>query len=178
MILLIGGASHTGKTLLARRLVERTGFSCLSLDLLKMGLIRSGFTALTPEDDEALTGLLWPIAREMIRTALENGQDLIVEGVYIPPAWRDGFRPEELAQIRCRFLVMTEDYIRHHFADIRGWASVVEKRLDDSGCTLEGVLEDNRSCLARCHRCDLLLIDGEYAVDWAPEGLLKENERS
>ena len=117
MILLIGGASHTGKTLLARRLVERTGFSCLSLDLLKMGLIRSGFTALTPEDDEALTGLLWPIAREMIRTALENGQDLIVEGVYIPPAWRDGFRPEELAQIRCRFLVMTEDYIRHHFAD-------------------------------------------------------------
>ena len=114
----------------------------------------------------------------IVYTALENEQDLIVEGVYIPPAWRDGFRPEELAQIRCRFLVMMEDYIRHHFADIRDWASVVEKRLDDSGCTLEGVLEDNRSCLARCHRCDMLLIDGEYAVDWVPEVPLKENERS
>lgn len=178
MILLIGGASHTGKTLLARRMVERTGFFCLSLDLMKMGLIRSGFTTLTPEDDEELTGLLWPIAREMIRTALENGQDLIVEGVYIPPTWRDGFRADELAQIRCCFLVMTEDYIRHHFPDIQGWASVVEKRVDDSGCTLEGVIKDNRSCLERCRSCDLLLIDGDYAVDWEPEKAGKENKGS
>ena len=53
MIILIAGASHTGKTLLASRLIEKyvyqgRVYSCLSLDLLKMGLIRSGNTALTP----------------------------------------------------------------------------------------------------------------------------------
>ena len=32
MILLITGASHTGKTLLAQRLLERTGFPYLSVD--------------------------------------------------------------------------------------------------------------------------------------------------
>ena len=53
MIFLIAGASHTGKTLLAQKLLEKYKYPYLSLDLLKMGLIRSGNTALTPEDDEA-----------------------------------------------------------------------------------------------------------------------------
>lgn len=51
MIILITGASHTGKTALAQRLLERYRYPVLSLDLLKMGLIRSGQTSLTPEDD-------------------------------------------------------------------------------------------------------------------------------
>ena len=45
-----------------------------------MGLIRSGNTVLTPEDDDALTDYLWPIVREIIKTAIENKQNLIVEG--------------------------------------------------------------------------------------------------
>lgn len=93
MVVLIAGASHSGKTLLAQRLVEKTHYPCLSLDLLKMGLIRSGQTTLTPQDDEALTACLWPIAREMVKTALENRQNLIVEGCYIPFTWQDSFRP-------------------------------------------------------------------------------------
>ena len=54
MVILVTGASHTGKTLLAQRLLEKYRYPCISIDLLKMGLIRSGNTALTPEDDEAL----------------------------------------------------------------------------------------------------------------------------
>ena len=80
MVILITGASHTGKTLLAQRLVRKYGCSCLSMDLLKMGLIRSGNTHLTPEDDQELEACLWPIVREIIKTAVENRQDLIVEG--------------------------------------------------------------------------------------------------
>ena len=48
-----------------------------------MGLIRSGITDLTPEDDDELTDYLWPIVREIIKTAVENEQNLIVEGCYI-----------------------------------------------------------------------------------------------
>ena len=54
MIMLISGASHTGKTLLAQRLLQKYQYPYLSIDLLKMGLIRSGSTTLTPEDDREL----------------------------------------------------------------------------------------------------------------------------
>ena len=72
MIILITGASHTGKTLLAQKLLEKYKYPYLPIDHLKMGLIRSGNTELTPEDDEALTGYLWPIIRESVKTAIEN----------------------------------------------------------------------------------------------------------
>ena len=100
MIVLIGGASHTGKTAAAQRLLERYHYPYLSIDHLKMGLIRSGQTSLTPEDDCELTGYLWPIVREMIKTAIENEQNLIVEGCYIPYTWRESFEAEYLAHIR------------------------------------------------------------------------------
>lgn len=83
MIILIAGASHTGKTLLAQRLLEKYGYPYLSIDHLKMGLIRSGYTSLTPEScDRELTDYLWPVVREIIKTAIENRQNLIVEGCY------------------------------------------------------------------------------------------------
>ncbi len=85
MIIIITGASHTGKTLLAQRMLEEYKFPYLSIDHLKMGLIRSGNTNLTPECDDALTEYLWPIIREIIKTAVENMQNLIIEGCYIPP---------------------------------------------------------------------------------------------
>ena len=126
MIILITGASHTGKTALAQRLLERYGYPYLSIDHLKMGLIRSGNTVLTPlSDDRALTAYLWPIVREMIKTAIENRQNLIVEGCYIPLEWQADFDAEYLEKIRCYCLVMSENYIQCHFADIRKYANVI-----------------------------------------------------
>lgn len=87
MVILIAGESHTGKTLLAQKLLEAYRYPCLSLDHLKMGLIRSGQCALSPESDDAeLTRYLWPIVREMIKTCIENRQNMIIEGCYIPLA--------------------------------------------------------------------------------------------
>ena len=91
MVILITGASHTGKTLLAQRMLEKYKYPAFSIDHLKMGLIRSGNTSLTPLDDDALTDYLWPIVMEMIKTAIENRQNLIVEGCYVPFDWRKDF---------------------------------------------------------------------------------------
>ena len=91
MIILITGASHTGKTALAQKLLEKYQYPYLSIDHLKMGLIRSGNTELTPMDDAELTEYLWPIVREMIKTAIENKQNLIIEGCYIPFDWQKDF---------------------------------------------------------------------------------------
>jgi len=110
MIILITGASHTGKTVLAQRLLEKYKYPYLSVDHLKMGLIRSGNTDLTPMSDEAdLTAYLWPVVREIIKTAIENQQNLIVEGCYIPFDWTADFTQEYLKNIKYYCLVMTED---------------------------------------------------------------------
>lgn len=70
MIVLIAGASHTGKTVLAQKLLEKYKIPYFSIDHLKMGLIRSGNTNLTPEDDKELEAYLWPIIREILTTIL------------------------------------------------------------------------------------------------------------
>jgi gluconate kinase len=147
MIILITGASHTGKTALAQRLLEKRHIPYLSIDHLKMGLIRSGQTALTPEDDEALTAYLWPIVREIIKTAIENRQDLIVEGCYVPFGWRRDFDERYVSKIRFLCLAMTDAYIDAHFDEIARHACDIEARLDDSDCTIERLKEENRTMI-------------------------------
>jgi len=168
MIILIAGASHTGKTALAQKLLEEYKYPYLSIDHLKMGLIRSNNTELTPtSDDSDITVYLWPIVREMIKTAIENKQNLIVEGCYIPFNWKNDFGQEYLDNIRYYCLVMSENYIRNHFADIKGYANIIENRLDDAYCTLESLIEDNRHVLeaAIADKVNYILIDDEYKID-------------
>ena len=166
MIILIAGASHTGKTLLAQRLLEKYKYPYLSIDHLKMGLIRSGQTSLTPMDDEKLTNYLWPIVREMIKTAIENEQNLIVEGCYIPFDWEKDFAPRYRKHIHYRCLVMSRKYIETHFEDIRKYGSAIEQRLDDSGLNPEDLIRDNENALRLCkeHGCDYILLDGSYNI--------------
>lgn len=168
MIILITGASHTGKTALAQKILEKYKFPYLSIDHLKMGLIRSGNTELTPMSDDAdLTDYLWPIVCGMIKTVIENKQNLIIEGCYIPFDWSMSFEKEYLDDIRYYCLVMSEDYIRNHFSDIKRYASVIENRLDDKYCTLESVLKDNSRILelAIKHNANYVLIDDKYDID-------------
>ncbi|MBR5779102.1 MAG: adenylate kinase [Clostridia bacterium] len=167
MIILITGASHVGKTNLSQKLLEKYKYPYFSIDHLKMGLIRSGNTTLTPMDDDKLTDYLWPIVREMIKTAIENSQNLIVEGCYIPFDWEKDFDAEYLKDIKYYCLILSEKYINAHFDDIKKYASVIENRLDDSWCTKESVLEDNATflALAKKHNVNYILIDGEYKID-------------
>ena len=168
MIILITGASHTGKTVLAQKLLETYKYPYLSIDHLKMGLIRSGNTKLTPMSaDEDLTAYLWPIVREMVKTAIENKQNLIVEGCYIPFDWQKDFDSGYLENIKYCCLVMSEEYIRNHFTDIKKYANAIENRLDDEGCTMEMVLADNAEMLnlAKKHHVNYILMEDQYEID-------------
>ena len=168
MIILISGASHTGKTALVQKLLKKYNYPYLSIDHLKMGLIISGNTELTPiSDDQKLTDYLWPVVREMIKTAIENNQNLIVEGCYIPFDWQKSFDDEYLKNIRYYCLIMSENYIRNHFDDIKKYASVIERRLDDSYCTIESVLRDNEQTftLAKRYGANYILIDENYEIN-------------
>lgn len=165
---MITGASHTGKTALAQSLLEKYKYPYLSIDHLKMGLIRSKSTELTAtssEDD--LTAYLWPIVCEMIKTAIENSQDLIVEGCYIPFDWQKDLDDKYLKHIKYYCLIMSEEYIRKHFADIKKYANVIENRLDDACCTMDTVLADNAAmlALAQKHNANCVFIEDEYEIN-------------
>ncbi|MBQ4103957.1 MAG: adenylate kinase [Clostridia bacterium] len=167
MIVLITGASHTGKTLLAQKLLEKYKYPYLSIDHLKMGLIRSGNTTLTPlSDDNELTNYLWPIVREIIKTAIENKQNLIVEGCYIPFDYEKDFSKEYLDNINFYCLVMSQKYIKNHFDDIKKYENVIENRLCDD-CTIENVFNDNKNILelAKKYNVNYVLIDDKYEID-------------
>ena len=171
MVILIAGASHAGKTCLAQRLLEKHGYPYLSIDHLKMGLIRSGNTHLTPMDDDKLTDYLWPIVREMVKTAIENKQNLIVEGCYIPFDWQADFEEAYLRHIRYRCIILSRHYIENHFSDIQRYADAIESRLDASGLSAQVLTMENEYNLAQCIGRGLpyILVDQTYDIDlsWA-----------
>lgn len=143
MILLIHGPTHTGKTYVAQKILETFKYPYLSIDHLKMGLIRSGFTQLTPEDSVLkLTNELWPIVREMIKTAIENNQNLVIEGCYIPFDYKKDFEASYIKNISYLCLIFDDDYITKHYQDILNHQSVVEKRVSDD-LTIQALITEN-----------------------------------
>ena len=118
-------------------------------------------------DDDDLTAYLWPIVCEMVKTAIENKQNLIIEGCYIPFDWRKDFKKEYLEHIKYYCLVMSENYIRNHFSDIKKYANIIENRLDDSECTMKSVIQDNARFLKLAQRfgVNYVLIDEGYEID-------------
>ena len=165
MVILITGATHTGKTRLAQQLLEQRRIPYLSQDHLKMGLIRSGYTSLTPEaPDETLTEYLWPVTREIARTAIENRQELIIEGCYIPFTWKSDFPEEYLREIRFICLCFSDRYLDARYADILRYEACIEERQDDGYCTPELLKKENRRFREGCaaERLPYVLIEDDY----------------
>lgn len=167
MIILLTGSTHTGKTKAAQQLLERYHYPYLSIDLLKMGLIRSRNCSLTPESEDAsLRSYLWPIIREIIHTAIENKQNLIVEGCYIPFTYREDFSKQELEDIYFVCLLFSSTYIEQHFEDILQYENVIEQRLVKKDVTKEELLKENaynhRQCIQ--NNCNICWIDQQYDV--------------
>lgn len=166
MVILIAGTTHTGKTTLAQKLMEQYRIPYYSIDHLKMGLIRSGQTNLTVEDDTGLVPYLWQIVKEIIKTAIENKQSLIIEGCYIPFDWQKDFDAEYLNAIRYYCLVMTESYIINNFSAILKYENAVEHRLS-GGVSKRVLIEDNMRNLRLCKEYGLnyVLIDKVYEIN-------------
>lgn len=167
MVILIAGTSHTGKTILAQKLLEKYKYPYVSIDHLKMGLIRSKYTNISVEDDENLTKYLWPIVREIIKTNIENNQNIIIEGVYIPFNFKDDFSEEYLKNIKYVCLIMTEKYIKNNIENILKYEDVIESRLNKENINIDEFIAENKYNLDMCKKygCNYILIDDEYDID-------------
>ena len=166
MVILIAGTSHTGKTLLAQKLLEKFKYPYLSIDHLKMGLIRSKNTNLNVENDEKLTEYLWKIIKEIIKTNIENKQNIIIEGCYIPFDWKKDFSEEYLKEIEYICLIMTEEYIKNNSENISKYENVIENRKETMINFVE-LIKDNKYNLEMCKKYNnrYILIDNSYPVD-------------
>lgn len=167
MIILITGTTHSGKTLLAQRLLEKYQYPYLSIDHLKMGLIRSHNTNLTPlSSDKDLTDYLWPIVKEIIKTAIENKQNLIIEGCYIPLDWQKDFTEIYLENIKFYCIIMSEEYIKKNFNEILEYANIIENRIDDQ-IDIEELIQDNKMLLDKAMKNNIkyILIDDRYEIN-------------
>ena len=117
MVILIGGVSCTGKTVMAQKLLEKYKIPYLSIDHVKMGLIRGNkycdFSA--TDGDDVLTNKLWPLVKGIIMTNIENGQHIIIEGCYLPPEHLRNFGPEYLEQIIALYIGFSNNYLEKNF---------------------------------------------------------------
>lgn len=164
MVILISGTTHTGKTLLSQKLMEEYNIPYFSIDHLKMGLIKSGQTLLTANDDVQLTMYLWSIVKEMIKTVIENNQNIIIEGCYIPFDWQKDFLQKYLNEIKFYCLIMTAEYINNNFSDILNCENAIEKRLNCGDVNLNDLIKDNENNFKLCKKFGLnyVLIDKNY----------------
>ncbi len=166
MIILISGTTHTGKTALSQRLMEKYKIPYFSIDHLKMGLIRSNKTSLTADDDEKLTPYLWSVVKEMIKTAIENKQNIIIEGCYIPFDWQKDFDENYLQEIKYYCLIMTAEYIENNFSKILEFENVIESRIS-TDINLPALIAENGLNLQMCKKYGLeyILIDKNYKIE-------------
>ncbi|MGI6270370.1 MAG: 2-phosphoglycerate kinase [Candidatus Howiella sp.] len=167
MILLIGGESCTGKTLLAQRLLETCGVPYLSADHVKMGMIRGGLVDFTAEDDDNLIcGRLWGVLSGILKTAVENRQHLIMEGCYFRPELTAGLEERYRGVVREVYLGFSEGYIRAHYADILAYRNTIERRLYPEDRSVDDLIAAHRALRAACADCvGYFEVQRDYAAE-------------
>lgn len=185
MIILIGGPSCTGKTLLAQRMLERYHMPYLSIDHLKMGLIRSGRCDFKVDDtDEKIASEMWPILKGMIMTCVENRQHMIIEGCYFLPELIRSLDASYLREVHLFYLIFKADYIRRHFeSKIITHRSVIEQRLYDETRPLTQVIAEHEKIRQLCLLNDVTYfeIEDDYETEIARvfgyfDGFMRDKE--
>ena len=132
-----------------------------------MGLIRSENTNLTVSEDKKLTEYLWNIVKEIIKTNIENDQNIIIEGCYIPFDWKKYFKENYLKKIKYICLIMTEEYIKNNFNKIIEYENSIENRIVKGDININKIIEENKYNLEMCKRFQnkYILIDKKYKID-------------
>ncbi|MBN2074874.1 MAG: hypothetical protein JW762_04920 [Dehalococcoidales bacterium] len=109
MLYIIGGASRTGKSMISRELMAKTGIPCFNLDVLMMGLA-NGLPEydINPDDPEFRNAeKMWPILRSMLINMIETGTEYILEGYTIIPEHASEIRSLFPDQVRSCFIGYT-----------------------------------------------------------------------
>lgn len=166
MVILIGGESHTGKTLIAQKLLEKYKIPYTSIDHIKMGLFR-GFSncGFSPDDDDnVISEKIWGVIKGIIDTCQENNQNIILEGCYL--------LHEKIKNILCDditafYLVFSESYIYNNFDNIIKFENIIENRKYSDSIKIKNYVRNNLEIKNKCIKFNIpyFEIDSDYKKD-------------
>lgn len=133
MIYLIGGAARTGKTMLARRLLQERNIPYFCVDYfvsaLDQGAPELGIEAESPNRVRAQK--LWPRIAPMLRNIIEVEPEYTVEGDALWPAGVASLIQEYGAQVRACFLGYTNIAPERKLTEIRRFGGCVNDWIQD-----------------------------------------------
>lgn len=87
--------------------------------------------------------------------AIENTQNLIIEGCYIPFDWQKDFTDKYLSKIKYYCIIMSEEYIENNFSDIKKYENLIEKRLQNVAIEKQNLIKENINNLQLCKKYNL-----------------------
>ncbi len=148
MVILIGGASHAGKTLMAQKLLEKYHYPYTSIDHIKMGIIRGykncGFTPY--DSDKVISEKLWGVIKGIVDTCVENKQNIIIEGCYLPPHKVVDISDYVIAV----YIVFSDSYINKNFNKIISYENIIEKRKFQEERNKNEFILENKEIKKKC----------------------------
>ncbi len=167
MVILISAPSCSGKTFLSQKLLEIYKFPYYSIDHIKMGIYRSNLeNQFSPGDsEEKVAKHIWPTIREIIKTAIENNQNLIVEGVYIYPKFLKEFDANYRDSIIPIFFAFSTKYISNNFQkNIIEYRNIIESRLEKENRNIDYFKSVHKKFIKKCKKNNqkCFVVDNSY----------------
>jgi hypothetical protein len=170
LLYLIGGAARSGKSTLARRLLDAYRLPCFCLDYLTSGLEegapRLGVRHELP--DRRRGELVWPIVRGLLRNVVEVEPGYVVEGDVLLPSTIAEFAAARQGRVRACFLGYSRCAADAKRASIRAFPSAVndwvagrsDRDLEDLVVEMQ---EFSRYLESECERCGTRYFDGSVS---------------
>jgi len=152
MIILISGASHTGKTMLAKRLCERYQIPYKNIEYIKQHMLLSADSDginvgnALESNKYVLSENVWFIVENIVRDGLEKGEGMVLDGNFLPP---HRVRALDDVGVISMHLIFTPEYIEKNY-DVILKHRKEESSIHDDGDILqimsnEGILKESIS---------------------------------
>ncbi|BBH20095.1 hypothetical protein Back11_14400 [Paenibacillus baekrokdamisoli] len=170
MLYIIGGASRSGKTTSAKRILKESEIPYLSLDYLMMG-IANGIPefGVYPTEGDFITGQkLWKVVNPLMTAMVENEIDYTVEGVQLIPSYVSQFEQRYSGKVKPCFIGLAELNVKHSVEEMKFHSSKTENDgLKDLNyaeivTVLERIKTDSIRIREECEKCNLKYFESSF----------------
>ncbi|MGO0713955.1 adenylate kinase [Bacillus subtilis] len=180
MLYIIGGASRSGKTTVAKRILEETKISYFSLDYLMMGIAEGApELAVNPTEEDIKTAKrMWKIIDPLMRAMIENKIDYVIEGVQLVPSYLSKFEQDYLGKVKLCFIGKAEIDVQNSIDEIKFYSSKTENdRFEDFNhretvSELIRIKTDSIRIREECEKYNLRYFDSSFSFNKIIDSIL------
>ena len=180
MLYIIGGASRSGKTIIAKKLSAQLGIPYLSLDWIMMG-----FTNGIPEygvhdklfPDE-IAERLWNFIKAMLESMIHVETDCVIEGEALLPELIIELLQKHTEQVKVCFLGYTEVDVERKAKEIKDFSNIKNDWLNDKSDAyitdhIQNMIAHSSNIKKSCEEYQLKYIDTSMAFKGAVDKTIR-----